>query len=186
MVPDRSLTSRRRLHVSLGVAVALVAGSGSLLAQQAPAPRFAWVNSQIIVQQTPGYAAAESTLAVEIQSFRVEVQNLQAQLDSAIRAYDQQEIVLSPTNRQAKQEEIRQMQQRLNQRFNDLQTRASERERELLEPIEERVKGVIEGIRAERNYAFVFDVTAPGNNILAADRTLDITALVVERLTASQ
>ena len=57
-----------------------------------------------------------------------------------------------------------------------------ERERELVAPLEERVKGIIEGLRAERNLAFIFDVGAPGNNIVAADRTLDLTALVVQRL----
>jgi Skp family chaperone for outer membrane proteins len=89
---------------------------------------------------------------------------------------------LSPSARTAKQQEIRETQQRLQQRYAELQTRASERERELVAPLEERVKGIIEGIRAERNLAFVFDVGAPGNNIVAADRTLDLTPLVIQRL----
>jgi hypothetical protein len=37
-------------------------------------------------------------------------------------------------------------------------------------PLEERVKGVIEGVRAERNLLFIFDVGAPGNNVVAARR----------------
>jgi hypothetical protein len=41
---------------------------------------------------------------------------------------------------------------------------------------------VIEGIRAERNLLFIFDVGAPGNNVIAADRSLDLTAVVVQRL----
>lgn len=186
----KTLRSPAGWSLTLATGVLLIVGAQAALDAQAPQQqaqqRFAWVNSQIIVQQTPGYAAAESTLNEEIAAYRQEVQQLQAQLDSAIRAYDQQQIVLSPSNRQEKQEEIRQMQQRLNQRFNDLQTQATQRERELLEPIEERVKGVIEGLRAERNLAFVFDVAAPGNNIIAADRSLDLTATVVQRLNSSQ
>ena len=57
---------------------------------------------------------------------------------------------------------------------------------QLVAPLEERVKGVIEGLRAERNLIFIFDVGAPGNNIVAADRTLDLTTVVVQRLQASQ
>ena len=83
---------------------------------------------------------------------------------------------------QARQQEIRDTQTRLEQRYTELQTLASERERELVAPIEERVRGVIEGIRAERNLLFIFDVAAPGNNIIAADRTLDLTAMIVQRL----
>jgi outer membrane protein len=156
------------------------------LAAQQPAgadgSRFAWVNSQLIIRQVPGYAQAESTLNAEIAGFRAEVQRMQTQLDSMVRAYDQQQVVLSPSSRTARQQEIREHQQRLEQRYNELQTQASQRERELVAPLEERVKGVIEGIRAERNLLFIFDVGAPGNNIIAADRGLDLTALVVQRL----
>jgi Skp family chaperone for outer membrane proteins len=109
---------------------------------------------------------------------------MQTALDSMIRAFDQQQIALSPTSRQAKQREIQETQQRLEARYNELQTQAAQRERELVSPLEERVKGVIEGLRAERNLLFIFDVGAPGNNIVAADRALDLTAVVVQRLQA--
>jgi outer membrane protein len=170
---------------SWGTALLLLTFAAPLAAQAAPATqgaRFGWVNSQLIIRQVPGYAAAESTLNAEIGVFRTEVQRMQTQLDSTIRAYDQQQIALSPTARQTKQQEIRELQQRLEQRYSELQTQASERERELVAPLEERVKGVIEGIRAERNLLFIFDVGAPGNNVIAADRSLDLTAVVVQRL----
>jgi outer membrane protein len=147
-----------------------------------PAPRFGWVNSQLIIRQVPGYAEAESTLNSEVAGFRAEVQKLQTQLDSTMRAYEREQIGLSPSNRDAKQQQIRDMQQRLQQRYDELQDQAAQRERELVSPLEERVKGVIEGLRAERNLLFIFDVGAPGNNVIAADRTLDLTAIVVQRL----
>lgn len=168
---------------SLGAALLLTLVVGPLAAQ-APAQgaRFGWVNSQLIIRQVPGYAAAESTLNAEIAEFRGEVERMQTGLDSMIRAFDQQQIALSPTSRQAKQREIQETQQRLQDRYAELQTAAADRERELVAPLEERVKGVIEGLRAERNLLFVFDVGAPGNNIVAADRSLDLTAVIVQRL----
>jgi len=174
------------LHVLALTATAALVAAPAAAQQPAAASRFAWVNSQLIIRQVPGYAQAESTLNAEVAGFRVEVQRMQTQLDSMVRVYDQQQIALSPSNRQAKQQEIRDMQQRLEQRYGELQNQAAERERELVAPLEERVKGVIEGLRAERNLLFIFDVGAPGNNIVAADRTLDLTALVVQRLQAAQ
>ena len=50
---------------------------------------------------------------------------------------------------------------------------------------DERVQAVIEGIRAEGNYAVIFDVAAMGGAMVAADRSLDITAQVIQRLTAA-
>lgn len=179
-----------RVAILLLVLPAARAGAQNQPPAGAQAPqggaRFAWVNSQLILRQVPGYAQAESTLNAEVAGYRTEVEHMQTQLDSMVRDYDRQQIALSPSTRQTKQQEIRDMQQRLQQRYNDLQDKAASRERELVAPLEERVKGVIEGVRAERNLLFIFDVGAPGNNIVAADRTLDLTSVVVQRLQTSQ
>lgn len=172
--------------LSLGMAAQHAAAQVQPPPQQAaqfPAgAQFAWVNSQQILPQVPGYAQAESTLNAEVAGYRAEVEHMQTRLDSLVRDYDRQQIALSPSTRQTKQQEIRDTQQRLQQRYNELQDKASSRERELVSPLEERVKGVIEGIRAEHNLLFIFDVGAPGNNIVAADRALDLTSMVVQRL----
>src|SRR6266508_902243 len=151
-----------------------------------PSLKIGFVSSRQILQLTPGYAAAESTFNREVLSFRGEVQKLQQQLDSAVRAFDQQSIALSPTAKQAKQRELQQLQQKFEQRSNELQGKAAQREQELLQPIQSRVNAVIQGLRAEGNYALIFDADAPGNNIVAADPALDITSRVLERLKQSQ
>ena len=78
------------------------------------------------------------------------------------------------------------MQQRMEQRTNELQDRARQREKELLEPIQARVNSVIQGIRAELNYALILDADAPGSTIVAADPALNITAKVLQRLQQAQ
>ena len=60
------------------------------------------------------------------------------------------------------------------------------RQRELLEPIQSRVTAVIEGIRAEGNFAIIFDITAPGSGIVTADKSLDLTDRVIARLQAGK
>ncbi|HWP39226.1 MAG TPA: OmpH family outer membrane protein [Gemmatimonadales bacterium] len=144
--------------------------------------RIAYVNTQVVLRQTPGYQAAESTYTKELEGFQNEVQRLRDQFDSTVAAYQQRAIGLSQADRQAREAELRQMQQQLERRSNELTQRAQERERELVAPLEERIKSVIEGIRAERNLALIFDISAPGNGIVAADRTLDVTATVIQRL----
>ena len=169
-----------------------LAAATPLAAQQAtpasPAPSFkiAFVNSREILLRTPGYATAESTFTREVQGFRDEVQKLQQQLDSAVQAFDQQSIALSPAAKTAKQRELQGLQQRLEQRTNELQDRARQREQELIAPIQQRVNTIIQGIRAEGNYAFIFDADAQGNPIVSADPALNITARVLQRLQQSQ
>jgi outer membrane protein len=149
------------------------------------ASRVAFLNAQRILQATPGWSAAESTFAKESDGYRTELQRLQATLDSAASDFEQQSVVLSPSQRQAKRQELENKRQQVEQRAQELQQKAGQRQRELLEPLQGRVNGIIEAVRAEGGYAIVFDVSAPGNSVVAADRTLDLTERVIQRLKGS-
>jgi outer membrane protein len=163
---------------------AVAAGTGSVAAQQAGSPKIAYVNTQAILKQTPGYVKAESTFTKELAGYRVEVQKLQASLDSAASDFDQQSVMLSPTQRAAKRKDLQDQQQKLEQRTQELQQKAATRERELLDPIQTKVNSVIEGVRAAGNYAMIFDVSAPNNGIVTADKSLDLTQRVIQQLKA--
>jgi outer membrane protein len=183
---------QRLALVSLAAVAVLAMAPSPTLAQggggaQSSAPlKIAFINSREILQRTPGYQVAESTYMKEVEGFRVEVQKLQQQLDSAVQAFDQQSIALSPAARQTKQRDLQAMQQRMEQRTDELQTRARQREQELLSPIQARVQSVIQGLRAELNYAMILDADAAGGLIAAADPSLNITARVLQRLTQAQ
>src|SRR2546423_15329702 len=124
------------------------APAGAQVRSSQPSLKIGFISSRQILQQTPGYAAAEPTFNKEVQGFRDEVQKLQQQLDSAVRVLDQQAIALSPAGQQQEQEDLQQLQQKFEQRSNDLQGRAQQREQELLQPIQARVDAALKGARA--------------------------------------
>src|SRR5256886_12172028 len=148
-----------RRAVTLWAWVGLLAGTAAPGGAQArpsqPSLKIGFISSRQILQQTPGYAAAESTFNKEVQGFRDEVQKLQQQLDSAVRVFDQQAIALSPAAKQQKQKELQQLQQKFEQRSNDLQGPAPHRQPELLTPIQERVNAGIHELPAAGDYALV-------------------------------
>jgi outer membrane protein len=172
------------MGVWVGLAAVSAVRTGSLAAQQGGNPKIAFVNTQAILKQTPGYVKAESTFTKELATYRVEVQKLQASLDSAASDFDQQSVMLSPTQRAAKRKDLQAQQQKLEQRTQELQQQAATRERELLDPIQNKVNSVIEGVRAAGNYAMIFDVSAPNNGIVTADKSLDLTQRVIQQLKA--
>jgi len=175
------------------LAALLLAVAAPLAAQQAVPPatsqgqplRLAWINSQVILANTPGRAEAESTFAREYAGMRAEVQRMQAQLDSAVQDYNRTSVVMTPQAKAAREEQLRQMQTRTQTRAQELDQQAQSREQELTAPIMQRVNAVIEGIRAERNLSFVFDVAAQGGSVVTADRAFDITSMVIQRLQAA-
>jgi len=100
-------------------------------------------------------------------------------------AFDQQQLVLSPQAREEKVTEIRELNDRVQGRMQEMQNQMLERQRELVAPLEQRLQAVIDGIRAERNLAVVFDVANPNSTIISANPALDLTPIVVERLQAA-
>jgi outer membrane protein len=160
----------------------LVCAASPLAAQQSGGGKVAYVNTQAILKATPGYASAESTFTKELETYRGEVQKLQATLDSAASDFEQQSVLLSPTQRAAKRKDLEGQQKKLETRTQELQQRAATRERELLDPIQSKVNSVIEGMRASGNYAIIFDVSAPNSCIVTADKSLDLTQKVIQQL----
>ena len=164
------------------VAVTLLCAAAPVTAQQGGGTKVAYVNTQAILKSTPGYAQAESTFSKELETYRGEVQKLQASLDSTASDFEQQSVMLSPTQRAAKRKDLEGQQQSLEKRTQELQQKAATRERELLDPIQSKVNSVIEGMRASGNYAMIFDVSAPNSGIVTADKSLDLTQKVIQQL----
>src|SRR5437773_3700792 len=101
---------------------------------------------------------------------------------SAVQTFEKQSIALSSSAKQAKQKELQQLQQRLEQRTSELQDKSQQRQRELIQHIQARLNAVIQGRRAEGNYAQICEADSPTSNIVAADPSLDLTPKVIERL----
>ena len=167
------------------LAAFLLVGSAARAAHAQTQPlKLAYIDSRVILQGTPGRAQAESTFQRELAGFQQQVNVLQSQFDSASSEFNRTSLVLSPAAKQQKAQDLQQMQQRIQQQVQDLRDRASQREQELMAPITQRVQAVLEGIRAEFNYSMIFDAAAQSGALVTADRSLDISQLVIQRLQA--
>lgn len=146
--------------------------------------RVAFVNSQVILANTPGRAEAESAFAREMAGARTEVERMRAQLDSAVATYNRTQVAMTPAARQTRETELRGMDTRLRERAAELDQAMQQREQELSAPLMRRVNDVIAGLRAELNLSLIFDA-GQGGNIVAADPELDLTPVVIQRLRAA-
>jgi len=142
-----------------------------------------FVNTGAILPIAPGADDAQAAFQRELDGFRVELEGLSAQIDSLLADYRRKESLLDPAAKQAKQQEILDLQKAAQDRQTQLESQSEERRATLLEPIVTNVRAVIEKLRAERNYRIVFDIAESG--VIAADSALDITGAVLERLGVS-
>ena len=176
---------KKLVSVALLAVLTVVAGGQPAQAQQSGS-KIAFVNTQLILKETPGFAQAESLFTREVEAFRAEAARLQATLDSAAAAFTRDQVLLSPSAREAKRKELETQQQQLEGRMTELRDRANQRQDELLNPITVRIQTVIDGIRAEGNYAMIFDIATLGSGVISADRSLDLSQTVIQRLQASR
>ncbi|MES2125587.1 MAG: OmpH family outer membrane protein [Gemmatimonadota bacterium] len=166
--------------------LSLAAGlTGTASAQSGAGCKVAYVAAQVVLNQTPGYATADSTWTREVEGYRAEIAKLTDSLNAAAAKFEESSAMLSPTNRDAGRKRLEAQQTALEDRQQELSQRAAARRQELLAPIEQRVTAIIEGVRAESNITMVFDVSQQGSNILTADKACDLTQRVVDRLKAT-
>lgn len=176
------------MRVIVGSAAALLA-IGALAApaaaqQQAPV-RVGYINSQRIMEAAPGRAEAEAQFEREVGTFRQQIQRMEDSLRTLAQAFDREQASLTPQVRQQRAQAVQARETEYQRRADTLNLQMQRRQAELVRPIMENINRVIELVRAEGRYSFIFDVAADGQAIVAADTTLDITEQVITRLRAA-
>jgi outer membrane protein len=173
----------RSFHRTVSVAaVLLTLGGGALAAQSTATAKIAYVNPQALFDNAPGRRAAESTFTKEAEGFRAELNRMGDALQTMISAYQKAEPTLTAAQKEQRQRAIGLKEDSLRARQQQLEQQASTRQSELMAPIMESVRKVLEDIRQEDGYAMIFSSEPGASPILAADKNLDITDRVVARL----
>jgi len=160
----------------------LLAAASPLAAQQTGGARFAYVNPQALFANAPGRAQAESAFVKETENYRAELNRASDALNAMVTQYQKDEVRLTAAEKERRQRAIGLKEDSLRGRQQQLEQMASQRQNELMAPIMEAVRKVLEDIRAEDGYAMIFSSEPGASPILAADKNLDITDRVVARL----
>jgi outer membrane protein len=157
------------------------AGAG---AQQAPI-KIAYVNSQALMEAAPGRAAATDLLNKEGQGYQVQLQKMQDSVNALYTKYQKDEPTLSATAKEARQKTIRDLETSFQAKQLEFQKAFDDRTKEVMAPITDAVKKVIDDIRVEEGFAIILDNAPGAGNIVSADKNLDITDKIVSRLRAT-
>ena len=160
---------------------ALAIVSGVAAAQQQPV-RIAYVNPQALFENAPGRLDAEAQFRKETEGYRGELAKMNEQLNQMMADYQKTEKTLTPAQKETRQRAITAKEDTLRARQSALEQQANQRQNELMAPIMESVRKVLEDIRVEDGYSLIFSSEPGASPILAADKNLDITDRVVARL----
>jgi outer membrane protein len=173
-----------RHAVFAGALALLYSASAAAPAQAQAAQKFAFVNSQAILAAAPGAQEAQAQFQKEMEALRSQVTKLGDSLNTLQQAFQKEEVSLSPAVKETRLKALRDKSDDYQARVQKLNEQAEQRQNELMSPILESVRKVLDDVRTEGGYSFIFDVAA-GSFIVSADKNLDITDRVVARMKLS-
>ena len=172
----------RSIVRATAIALALAVTTRVAQAQQPGPGKIVFVNTQALMEAAPGRAAAESLLTREGQSYQVQLQKMQDSLNKMLGDYQKAEPTLSAAAKDAKQKSIQALESDLQAKNAQFQQQFDQRKSEVMSPITDMVKKVLDDIRDENGYAMIL-MNDPGQSVIvSADKNLDITDKVVSRL----
>jgi outer membrane protein len=155
--------------------------TSSAAAAQVPV-KIGYINSALLLQQAPGRAEAEAQFDREVGAYRQQLSRMNDSLTALMTAFDRDAGKLDTTARAVRGKAIRDREAQYQDRARGLDSTMQARQAQLVKPIMERVQGVIEAIRSEDGYSMILDVGAQASVVVAADKRLDLTDVVLARL----
>jgi outer membrane protein len=157
--------------------------AGSAFAQ-APL-KIAFVNTQALMEAAPGRAAAEATLTKEGEGYRAQIAKMQDSINVLLTKYQKDEPTLSATAKDKQQKVIQALETDFQANQLKFQKAFADRQAEVMAPITDAVKKVLDDIRTEDGYSMILSNDPQTTTIVSADKNLDITDRVVSRLHAT-
>jgi len=171
------------MKIALLGALVLPVATG-LARGQAPAqaPKFAFVDSRVILQRAPGSAAIQAQITKERSDAQASVTKMQDSLRVMYDAYLKEQPTLTAAQKEQREKTLQQRNADFDQRVSQLDQEMQKRQYDLIQPMMAQIREVLDAIRNEEHYTFIFDVGNDPGLIVAADKNLDITERVISRL----
>jgi len=148
------------------------------------AQKFAYVDSQFILEHIPEYTEAQEQLENLSYQWQEEVESAYQNIDQLYRAYQTDKVLLTEKMRQTREDEIIQKEKEVKelqqQRFGtdgDLY----KKQEELIRPIQNQIFNAIQEYAKEGRYGVIFDKSSD-LLMLYADENLDKSEKILDRL----
>lgn len=135
----------------------IVASSVSLFAQK---PKFGHVDSNSLFTLMPEREQASKAVEQYAKTLEAQLQELNKELETKYNDYTANEATYSPSIKQMKQDELVNLQQRIQAFQVRAQDDMQNKESELLEPIYKKIQDAIKEVGAAKELMYVFDTTS--------------------------
>lgn len=152
---------------------------------QSACTKIAYVNTQVLMEAAPGRIAAESLLNKMGDGFRAVLAKEQDSAQKMLVAYQKDQATMTAANKDKAEKALQAIETDLQSKQQTFQQQFDAKSQEVMGPVKDVVKTVLDGLREEGCYAIIFDNAQGASGIVSADKNLDITDKAVSRLRAT-
>lgn len=157
--------------------IAVVCSAMSVSAQV----KLGHIETQKLIQAMPEMAKARETMEAKQSEIEKELTNMQEQFRAKFEEYSKNGKTMSDVIRAAKEQELQELQQRI-QSFQQIAMENLEKtQAELMQPIMEKAMNAIKEVGKENGFTYIFDLSQ-GGILYSADNTEDVLPLVKRKL----
>lgn len=146
--------------------------------------RYAYVDTQFILDNIPDYKDAQSKLDEFAIKWQEEIEAKYALIESKKRALQAEEILLPEEIKKEKEAEILKLEneaKELQKKYFGVNGLLFQKRGELIKPIQDKIFKAIQEVSDDKKYAFVFD-KANQSTLLFADPKYNISDLVLRNM----
>lgn len=144
--------------------------------------KFGHINSNELIQAMPGFDSARTKLEKLRQDLSKFFETMSAELNDKYNAYMKDNKILSDVVKQVKEQELSDMNRRIEEFQNNAQTQLQEKQAELFNPLYSKLDKAIKDTGKENDFLYIFDTSQ--SNLLYFDKakSTDVTSLVKVKL----
>ncbi|MCR5013541.1 MAG: OmpH family outer membrane protein [Bacteroidales bacterium] len=146
--------------------------------------KFAYVDSDYILNNIPEYGDAQEELNQLSAQWQNEVKAIYDKVSEMYKKYQTEMVLLSEDQKRAREQEIVNKEQEaknLQMQYFGSEGKLFQKRAELIQPIQEKIYTTLTELSKTKGYSFVFDI-ASGTSILYASERVDISDDVLDEL----
>ncbi|MFZ5430201.1 MAG: OmpH family outer membrane protein [Bacteroidota bacterium] len=146
-------------------------------------PKFGHIDLQALIQLMPERTKAEADYTKHIEELEEQMGTMQKEYETKLTDYLQKRDSLSELVRSAREGEIQDLQQRIQNFQMIAQQQLQQKQSEMLRPIFEKAQNAVAEVGKEKGLIYVFDVSGElGTVLYKSSESLDVLPLAKQKL----
>ena len=145
------------------------------------AQKFGHVNSQEVIQAMPEFAKARTEIEALTKQYEADLKSMYEELQKKGEAYEKEQATLPANIKERREKELGEMQQKIQQSYQDNQQALAKEQQEKMNAITTKVLDAIKAVGQAGGYVYIMDVTG-GIPYISTTLSTDVTAEVKKKL----